>query len=39
MTKVPISDHEQVDQLKSLIEKAQENNVAQQYRDMAEKLS
>jgi thymidylate synthase len=28
MTKVPASDHEQVDQLKNLIEKAQENNVA-----------
>ena len=39
MTKVPQSDHEQVDQLKNLIEKAQENSVAQSYRDHAEKLS
>ena len=28
MTKVPSSDHDQVDQLKGLIEKAQENSVA-----------
>ena len=39
MTKVPSSEHDHVDQLKSLIEKAQENNVHQSYRDHAEKLS
>eukprot|EP00347_Sterkiella_histriomuscorum_P015886 403355312 len=39
MTKVPESDHDQVEKLKSLIEIAQENNVALAYRDNAEKLS
>lgn len=39
MTKVPQSDHEQVEQIKNLIEKAQEYNVASEYREQAEKLS
>ncbi len=38
MTRVPQSDHDQVDQLKNLIEKASEYNVAPQYRERAEKL-
>ena len=37
--KVYQSNHETVDQLKGLIEKAQDTNVAEQYREQAEKLS
>ena len=39
MTRITESDHEQVDKLKNLIEIAQDNNVAVQYRENAEKLS
>ena len=38
MTHVPRSEHDHVDQLKNLIEKAVENNVAQSYMEQAEKL-
>lgn len=37
--KVQQSEHETVDELKGLIEKAQDTSVAPQYRDAAEKLS
>ncbi len=37
--KVYASDHETVQKLKDLIEKAQDTNVAQQYREQAEKIS
>ncbi len=36
---VPQSTHETVEQLKNLIEKAQDTSVANQYREQAEKLS
>lgn len=39
MTKIPASDPEHVEQLKNLIEKAQEHNVSMQYREQAEKLA
>lgn len=37
--KVQASDHETVDRLKGLIEKAEDTSVAAQYRDAGEKLS
>jgi len=38
MVKVSASDHANVDNLKNLIEKAQENGVEDQYREFAEKM-
>jgi len=38
MTKVHSSDHENVNHLKGLIEKAHEHGVAGHYKDHAEKL-